>query len=334
MDEGTGHVGILHQAHFHGNAAFLGVADGSAEAGVRHADYHIGLHGAFPIQELSGFLSESVYVDAVYVAVGAGKVDIFHGAGGAAHAGGVGETLHSFFREFYNFSGLYVAKLLCPQRIQGAGFTGSSITVGQSAHRKRPKAVLVAAGVEGVAREHQERERAVHLAQDAGEDLRVDIGPHLQGLADERPEELAVGGGGEEHAAGRQGCRQLAGVDDVPVVGRGIGAALPAEDKRLHVLYSVAAEGSVAHVADGVRAFPGTGLPFRKDGRYQPKALLQGYFSVFVGIGDSASFLAAMLQESEACPDDAGGSRDAEDAHDAALFVNLGGHITGWRQSP
>ena len=57
LDKGAANVFIFDEADAVGDAALLGVAEGGVQAGVRHADDHIGLHGVLLRQEAARLLA-------------------------------------------------------------------------------------------------------------------------------------------------------------------------------------------------------------------------------------------------------------------------------------
>ncbi len=61
LNEGAANVLILNEADAVGDAALLRVAQGGVQAGVRHADDHIGIHRVLLCQEAAGLLAGLVH---------------------------------------------------------------------------------------------------------------------------------------------------------------------------------------------------------------------------------------------------------------------------------
>ena len=76
-DKGAADVTVLHKALAVRNAGLLGIAHGGIQAGVRHADDHVGVHRVLPGQDAAGLQAGLVDGLPADHRVGPGKVNVF-----------------------------------------------------------------------------------------------------------------------------------------------------------------------------------------------------------------------------------------------------------------
>ena len=79
-DEAAADILVLQEADAVGDAALLRVADGCIDAGIRHADDDIRIHGIFAGQEPAGIQPRSVYAPPLEDGIRAGEVDVLKDA--------------------------------------------------------------------------------------------------------------------------------------------------------------------------------------------------------------------------------------------------------------
>ena len=238
LNEGSADVLILNEADAVGDAALLGVAQGGVQAGVRHADDHIGIHRVFLCQEPAGLLAGLVHRAALDDAVRAGKVDELE----HAH---LGVRAAAVILDAPQFTGLGVgdddlAGFHVPQqgradRIQCAALAGKDVAAaGQGADAQGP----VAAGVThcnelGGRHDHE----AVSTFEDVHRLADGDLdAAHPQAVAgDEVADDLGVRGAVEDGTLVFQLTSQLNGVGQVAVVAQGHGAPAMPDDHGLSI---------------------------------------------------------------------------------------------------
>ena len=251
LDEGAAHVEILDDTHFQRDAAPFGIADGGAQAGVRDAEDHVGLHGVLLVEDPSGFFPEGVDIDPFDVAVGTGEIDVFHRAEGVAAEPGpaAGPEARGIGRN--QFAGLYIADIPCPDGAQGAGFAAEDKAASQPTDGQRAEAVLVTGGIEPVRGQDQVGEGALDPVEGEREGIAgkgsLPVGRHLHQM----PQDFAVGGGAEQDFAAAHRRFQLLGIDDVPVMGDGVVVPVLMEGERLDVVRFPPAGRPVPDMADG-----------------------------------------------------------------------------------
>ena len=167
--------------------------------------------------------------------------------------------------------------------------------------------------------EHHEGKRALELP-DAFHQRSLE--PELQVLDQKVQEDLAVHGGLEDRSGVLQLPFQLLGVDDVAVVGHGVGAVVVVNHEGLAVGKDGRARRGVPDMADGGAALEFFELVHVEHVGDQPHALV-GHDPAVVDHGDAGAFLPPVLKGVESEIRDLGGLGMAMDAENAAGFPRL-----------
>ena len=222
-----------------------------------------------------------------------------------------------------DFARLDVAHELGADDVEGAGLAAEHVALAQPPNREGAQSVLVAAGIDAVARHNQEGEGPFEHVQriDNRVDARTVVVAGL--LLDEVGQNLAVGGRLEEASLVLEILAQQLRVDDVAVVRQGEVARVVAEEEGLDVLRTAAARGRIAHVADGHAAAQGGELRLVEDLGHQSGSLDAAEVLPGVDGHDAGALLPAVLQGVESVVGQRGRIGHPVDTEDAALLVQL-----------
>ncbi len=245
-----------------------------------------------------------------------------------------------------HLAGRDVAHVARPDEVEGAGLARHAggpraVAVCDLAERERAEAVRVADGDEGVVGQNHERERTLdlrerveHLVDAAG----------AAALRDQVEDEFAVGRRLKQRTALLEALPQLARVREVAVVAERDVARLVVDDEGLHVGEVVRrARRRVADMADGAVAEERLGEEalVAEDVEHEAEVAVDGHHAALaalvVGGGhDARALLPAVLERVEAVVRLARGVAAAEDAEDAAVFLDLSHRKAGrgWRRAP
>ena len=329
LDKGAADVLIFNKADAVGNAALLRVAKGGVEAGVRHTDDHIGLHGVLLSQEAASLLAGLMHRAALDDAVGAGEIDELedtHLAVGTAAVVFDGAQLTGLGVGDDDLAGLHVPQQGRAHGVQRAALAGKDVAAArQGADAER-------AITAGVTDRDKLSGRHDHEAVSAFEDVhRLADGDldaaHPQAVAgDEVADDLGIGGTMEDGTLVFQLAAQLQSVGQIAVVAEGHSTPAMADDHGLGVGPDAAAGGSVADMAGG---HMGRGLCQRAQHRRGEHLIDKAEVPVAVDDavvvhGDAAALLSAMLQRVQGRVGGSGhilGAGTVIDAENAALFV-------------
>ncbi|MNC34730.1 hypothetical protein D3C75_831820 [compost metagenome] len=305
-------------AHFVGDAAFLGIAQGCRHARVRHRHDDVGVDREFARQTAAHFLADVIDRTAVHHAVRAGEVDILEqaGAGGAGREGL--DRGQAVLVDDDDFAVLDVADEGGADGVQGAGLGRQHPGLADLAQDQGADAqgvtgadhLVTGLGDQGVA--------ALDAAQGVDEAL-DDLG--LTAAGDQVKDGLGVRGGLEDGAFRDQLAVQVFEIRQVAVVGDGDAALVQIGEHRLDVAQEAAAGGGIAGVADRGAAGQAGGQLSVAEGLADEALMALGVEAVVVDAGDAAGFLAAMLQGVQAQRHDRRGLvlGRAPDSADAAL---------------
>ena len=329
LDEGAANVFVLDEADAVGDAALLGVAEGGVEAGVRHTDDHIGLHGVLLRQEAACLLAGLVDRAALDDAVRAGEVDVLEDAHlgvlpaavilDAAQLAGAGVG-HD------DLAGLHIPQKRSTGRIQRTALAGEDVAAaGQRTDAQRPVAARVTHCDELGGRHDDEAVGTLqHIHRLA--DGRLDAA-HPQPVAgDEVADDLGIGGAVEDGTLVFQLAAKLQRVGQVAVVAQGHRAPAMPDDHGLGVGPHPAAGRGIADMA---RCHVGRGGgKTAQHGRgehlvHQAEIPVAGDDAIVVD-GDAAALLAAMLQSVQGrvgCGCHILGPGTVIDAEHTALFM-------------
>ena len=293
LDEGTADVLVLDESHLIGDAAFLGIAHGGAEARLRHADNYVGLGRALAVKPPPGFLAVSMDVAAVYVAVGAGEIDVLHAAHPVAEEPGVERAAHTLLINADDLARTYVADERSAHDLEGAGLAADDVTVAELAETEGFDTVLVAAGVYAVHGHDDEGETAFHHVEGLDE---VHDAVLVGGLLDEMGQELAVGFGLEYGTVLLEVFLYLLGVHQVAVACHGEVAGPVMEEHGLDVVQSFLACIRILHAADAEGTLELGDLVVVEYLVEKAEAAIAVALAVLVEGGDAAAFLSPVLQ--------------------------------------
>ena len=212
-----------------------------------------------------------------------------------------------------------VPQITCPDQVEGASLGGDHVGVLQSAQAERTHTHGVPNGVDAI--------RALQQhgvgAPDGPEDLQQGVVEVLgRAVGQEVEHHLCVAGGLEDGPFRFQAASQRPGVDDVPVVGQGDGAAPGLGDDGLGVGQQALAHGGVSNVSRGRPARQPFQLVVAEDLGDVPHAPFLVEVRP-VGGDDARRLLAPMLQGVESQVGVPGRLGVGGDAEDAALVVEL-----------
>ena len=329
LDERAADIAVLRQAVAVGDAALLGIAHRRRQRAVRHADDHVRLHVVADRQPPAGLHAGLIDVHAVDDRIRPGKVHELKQAQAAAQRRGHVHAVHAALVDRHDLAGADVAHELRADRIERAALAGQHEAVPDAPKAQRTDAVRIADANEAVLCQQDERVAAAYHLHHRADGLQQALAA-LSG--DEVQNDLGVHRRLEDGALVLHGGAQRVGVDEVAVVRQRQHAHLAAGDDRLGVDDVLAAEGRVAHMADGdMPGQPAQDLVVKHLGHQAEVAVLTD--DLAVRRGDAGALLPAVLQGEEAVVrgarrlDVAALRVDAEDPagllHPVALFLDV-----------
>ena len=284
---------VADDADLERHARFLGIAQGRVVARVGKGHHQVGLYRGLPGQLPAVGLAHGIDVFAEKGAVRPGKIDKLEDAEGpGAFLVGV-EAANPVVVDDHDLAGVQLAHKGGLHQVQGAGLGCQHIAAVEFAQAQGPKPV-------GVLDAHQlaqagEHDKGVGPFEPQHRLFQSLFKPVGQVLDKQVDHQLAVHGGLKNRALFLQVPFQFVGVDQVAVVGQGIGLFLVGNHKRLGIDQHGIAGGGVAHMAHGA----GTGKPGHvaggKDLVDQAHVLVADDMGVFCH-GDARALLAPVLQ--------------------------------------
>ncbi len=295
LDEGPAHVMVADHAHLKGNAAFLGVPEGGVVAGIGkgHDQVHIG--PVFPGQTVAQPFAAEIDVLAENLTVRPGEVDQFEDAMGRLHLGERHQAVQAGLVDDDDLPGLDIPDICGAHQIKGAGLGGDDPAAVELAQRQGPETARIADGDDLVAGQHDEAVGPLDPFEGLDQGL---FNAVFQVRRHQVNDDFAVHGGLKNGPPVFQLRPQLAGVDEVAVMGQGVVFVAMVDQKRLGVGDDGRAGGGVTDMADRQAARQsGQGI-FPEDFGYQPHALAFPDLAA-VRRGDAGAFLPAVLKRKE-----------------------------------
>ena len=295
-NEAAADVFVLQEAHAVGNAAFLGVAQGGVDAGVRHADDHVRFHRVFLCEEVAGAEPGLMNRHALDDGVGPGKIDILKHAQGALLSAQAPVGNHAFLAEDHDFPGIDIPDELRPHGVQGTRLRGN--------HPGPVRGLAVAQGPETVGIPEGDELGGGHQGAGIGAQQllhgAVDgflRGGHLQALGyDGIDNGFGIRGTVEDAAGELVAGAEGTGVDQVAVMAQGHVALHMADDNRLDVVVVLAAGGGITDVAHGDVAFAQAVQARTVEDFAHQAVAFQVMEHAVAGNRDAAAFLTPVLQ--------------------------------------
>ena len=346
LNKSAPHIAVPHQAVGEGDARFLGKAHSGGGGRIGDADNQVGIGGVLAGQAGAHLLAGAVHQAAVHHAVGAGEVDPFKDAEGAAarRRRVIGVAIRAVVHcrmdavgaDGNHLAGFQFADEIGLQVVQGAGFGGGNpaAVVGQAAQAEGANAQGIAGRNQQFGRQQRQGKGAFHPLHSVAKAFRPG---GAGGVGEEMGDDFGVGAGGEVAAAFRlQALAQQGGVDDVAVVGHRQVAVFAINQQGLRVAGMAGAGGGVAGMADGevsrqpVQVAVGKGFGNEAHTGVDPQA------AGGVGSSHAGRFLAPVLEGKEAHRRQGSavgaGRKDADDAagFPGAVVPRLVATVKGW----
>ena len=299
---------MLYKAHLIRDAAFLGVAHGRAETGLRHADDDVGVGRALAIQPAARFLAVCVDVATVDIAVRAGEIDVFHAAHMVTEETRVDRAADAFAVKADDLAGADVTHEGRPHDLEGAGLAADHIAVAELAEAERLDTVLVTACINAVLGHDHEGEATLHHVE-CMDDIADAV--LVRALLDQVRQEFAVGIGLEDGAMLLEVILYLLGIHKVTVTRHSEVAGTVMEEDGLDVVQSFLGGIGILNAADTQVALE---FGYLAVGEYlvqKAKTAVAETLAILVKGCDAAAFLPPVLEVVKAVIKQRRGVRDA-----------------------
>ena len=292
-DEGAAHVAVLREPLAVRKPALVREARGGRDPGVGDAHDEVGVGGRLARERLAHAATRLVHRAVKDLGVGPSEVDeLEHAQRELLGRHGL-SRLDALGRHLDRLAGRDVAHVHGAHDVEAARLARDdpATPVGQLAEDERTHAVRVAEGVERLLGHEHDRVRAgdeLHRLGDAAPDV---VALHRE-RADERRDDLGVGGRAEAQALALEGLAQLVRVHEVAVVGERDDLSADGRQVRLGVLPARGgAGGGVAGVADRDVAGQRVEVALAEHARDQAEVLGDGH-GLVIAHGDARALLA------------------------------------------
>ena len=270
LDEGASDVAVFDETYTVGDTGAAGIADGGRDTGVRHAHNHVRADRVLHGEVFSGLLPGQLHRRAVDHGVRAGKIDVLKGAQCAPGLYAAPEGAHAPPAVCHD----YLPRLDIPdkrraQGVQRAGLRGKDHRVPHAPHAQGPHAAGVSGGNQLLGGHDAQGVGPLQHVHGVDHGLLDGAGPEAllhQGI----DQHLGVGGGAEDCAAQLQLPAQLAGVDQIAVVGQSQVPLDMGDDQGLGIFPAGVAGGGITDVADGHGALHGVQQGLMEHLAHQP----------------------------------------------------------------
>ena len=305
LDEGAPDVVVADDAEVEGDAGLLGVAQGRADATVRHRHHQIRFHGMTQGQAAAHLAAGHHDALAEDQRIGPGEVDVLEHAGLGLDQREREPGAHPTARavHHHHLAGRHVPLVGGTHQVEGAGLGAEGSGAIHGTHGQGPEAPGIPGGDEDIGGEDEQREGAASLAEGHHHSLFQGVG---LGAVDEGQQHLAVRGAGEGVAVGDEAGPQGLGVGQVAVVAEGHLAEAPMDEKGVGGGGHVATGGGVAGVPDGGIARQGVQDGLGEHIRHVALGLVEEQLPAIAG-ADAGGLLAPVLEGIEAQVGLAGG---------------------------